>query len=232
MNRAVIGGSSARSSLHGMLTATTLLTSAALAALPPALPPAHDFARHVDNPWFPLTPGTVLTYRGESDGTPATDVFRVTRRTRRILGIAATVIDDRVYLRGRLAERTHDWYAQDRAGNVWYLGEDTATLKPNGQVDSTDGTWRVGVHGARAGIFMPAHPRLGTGGWQEFWPRHAEDHYRVIRVSSRTVLTRETTPLEPGVIDHKLYRRGVGTVREETVRGGNERFVLVAAHRP
>jgi hypothetical protein len=208
-----------------------LLATAAL-ALPPALPPAHDFARTIDNPWFPLRPGTVLTYRGEDEGAPATDVLRVTHRTRRIHGIRATVIHDRVRVRGRLAERTTDWYAQDKAGNVWYLGEQTATLKADGTVDSREGTWRVGVRGARAGIFMPAHPRVGDRGWQEYDKGNAQDRYRVIRRHGRTLVTRETTPLEPGVVDHKVYRRGVGTVREETVQGGNERYRLVRIRRP
>src|SRR5689334_20638862 len=206
-----------------------LLATAAL-ALPPPLPPARDFARTIDNPWFPLRPGTVLTYRGEDEGVPATDVLRVTHRTRPILGIRATVIDDRVYKRGVLAERTTDWYAQDRPGNVWYLGERTATLRPDGRVQSTEGTWRVGVHGARAGIFMPANPRVGAGGIQEHYPGHAEDRYRILSLrvavrtpgasSARAMLVQERTRLEPGVLDHKVYVRGIGTVREETVRGG------------
>lgn len=216
--------------------------SAGAPALPPELPPARDFARVVDNPWFPLRPGTMLISKGEDEGVPATDVFRVTHRTRRILGIRATVIDDRVYKRGRLAERTHDWYAQDGAGNVWYLGEKTATLKRNGQVESTEGSWRAGVHGARAGIFMPAHPSAGDGGWQEYYRGHAQDRYRILRLgttvrtpavsSHRAMLVRETTPLEPGVVDHKLYVRGIGTVREATVKGGNERYELVSVRRP
>ena len=198
---------------------------------PPPLPPAHAFVRVVDNPWFPLTPGVVLVYSGEDEGTPARDVFRVTRRTRRILGVRATIVDDRVYKRGRLAERTHDYYAQDRAGNVWYLGEDTATLRRDGRVASREGTWRAGRHGARAGIFMPAHPRRGDHGWQEYWVGHAQDRYRVLRRHGRTLLVRETSPLEPGVVDHKRYRRGIGTVDERTVSGGDERYRLVARRR-
>lgn len=211
-------------------------------ALPPLLPPGSDFVRTIDNPWFPLKPGTVLTSRGEDEGTPATDILRVTERTKRILGIRATVIDDRVYENGRLSERTHDYYAQDKRGNVWYLGENTATLKPNGQVESTEGTWRAGVHGGRAGIFMPAHPHVGDGGWQEYLKGHAEDRYRILNFhttvhtpavsSSHAMLIRETTPLEPGVVDHKVYVRGIGTVREETVKGGNERYQLVSIRRP
>jgi hypothetical protein len=196
----------------------------------------------VDNPWIPLRPGTVTTSKGEDDGDPATDVFRVTHRTRTILGIRATVIDDRVYVRGRLEERTTDWYAQDRAGNVWYLGEKTATLEPDGRVQSTEGTWRAGVDGARAGLFMPAHPRVGEVHEQEYYRGHAEDRFKILRfgvtvrtpaVSSRhAMLVRETTPLEPGVVDHKIYVRGFGTVREQTVKGGNERYRLVSVRRP
>jgi hypothetical protein len=222
-----------------------LLTFAAAAsspALPPPLPAGSEFVRTVDNPWFPLKPGTVLVYKGEDEGIPARDVFRVTHETKSIEGVRATVVDDRVYKKGRLAERTHDYYAQDRAGNVWYLGEDTATLKPNGQVESREGTFRAGRDGARAGIFMPAHPRRGSGGWQEYYVGHAQDRFvvRSLRVrvrtpaahSDRAMLTRETTPLEPAVVDHKVYVRGIGTVREQTVKGGNERYQLVAVRRP
>lgn len=207
-------------------------------APPPPLPPARDFVRIIDNPWFPLKPGTVLTYKGEDEGTPARDVLRVTHRVKRIQGIRATVIDDRVYKRGQLAERTHDYYAQDRRGDVWYLGEDTATLKPNGQVQSRAGTFRAGRDGARAGIFMPAQARPGDGGWQEDYVGHAQDRYRILNkhtrvhtpavTSRRAMLIQETTPLEPGVVDHKIYVRGIGTVREETVKGGNERYQLIS----
>ncbi|HEX8157898.1 MAG TPA: hypothetical protein VF526_10980 [Solirubrobacteraceae bacterium] len=206
------------------------------------LPSPASFVSHVDNPWFPLTPGTVYVYRGSRDGLPARDVLTVTHKTRTIQGIRATVIDDRLYLRGRLRERTTDWYAQDKAGTVWYLGEKTATLGVDGRVKSTDGTWEAGVDGAQAGIYMPAHPRVGETGEQEFYKGHAEDHFKVLgrsaqihtpAASSRdALLTQETTPLEPGVVDHKVYVRGIGTVREEAVKGGKERLVLISVRRP
>ena len=227
-----------------MLTTASLLATAALAgqpAPPPPLPPARDFVRTIDNPWFPLKPGTVLTYKGEDEGTPARDVLRVTHRTKRIQGIRATVIDDRVYEKGRLVERTHDYYAQDGSGNVWYLGEDTATLKPNGQVESREGSFRAGRDGAQAGIFMPADPTAGESGWQEYYVGHAQDRYTILGLhikvrtpavrSRRAMLVRETTPLEPDVVDHKVYVRGIGTVRERTVKGGNERYELVSVRR-
>jgi hypothetical protein len=199
------------------------------------------FTARVTNPWFPLRPGTVWMYTGVKDGKPSRDVVTVTRRTVRVAGVPCIVVDDRLFLRGRLEERTSDWYAQDRAGNVWYFGEATAELDGAGRVATREGSWRAGVDGARPGIFMPARPTRGLSGRQEIYPGHADDRYRVVSlraavrtpyVSSRAaLLTEEWTPLEPGVLDHKLYVRGIGTVLEVTVRGGDERNTLVSVRR-
>src|ERR671929_62159 len=96
--------------------------------------------------------------------------------------------------------------------------------------------------GARGGIFMPAHPKVGQSGRPEFYKGHAQDHFQVVSlhatvkapyVSSRNaLLTEEWTPLEPGVLDHKYYVRGIGTVLEQTVKGGDERNALVSVRRP
>src|SRR5436190_802588 len=117
----------------------------------PRLPRPADFTGRIDNPWFPLRPGTVFEYHGVKDGKRARDVLTVTHQHRSILGVRATVIRDRLYLNGRVAERTIDWYAQDKRGNVWYLGESTATLDRRGRVLSTEGSRLAGAHGARAG---------------------------------------------------------------------------------
>ena len=184
------------------------------------------FVARVDNPWFPLTPGATLRYTGETDGVPGVDVFAVTHDTKRILGVTATVVHDRVILRGRLAEETLDYYAQDARGNVWYLGEDTKELDRHGQVKSRSGTWRAGVDGARAGIFMPAHPRVGQSFRQEYYKGEADDHFRVVRIDGDRLITNEWTPLEPGVLDAKFYKRGIGTILEVTLKGGDERWAL------
>ena len=215
------------------------LAPVAVASTPPR--PA-DFVAHVDNPWFPLTPGTVYVYRGIKDGKPSRDVVTVTHATRAIEGVRATSVHDDLYVEGRLAERTTDWYAQDRAGNVWYFGEDTAELDAKGRVTSREGSWLAGVHGARPGIYMPARPVVGRRGRQEYLKGHAEDHFRVVSLdasvsapalsSRHALLTEEWTPLEPGVLDHKLYVRGIGTVLEHTVKGGSERNALVSVRRP
>jgi hypothetical protein len=138
-----------------------------------------DFVDRVDNPWFPLEPGTTYVYRGVKDGKAARDVFAVTGRTKPILGVRCAVVTDRLYLGGRLAERTTDWYAQDRKGSVWYFGEATAELDRRGKVISTEGTWQAGVHGAQPGIYMPARPTVGQSFRQEYYKGHAEDHFRI-----------------------------------------------------
>ncbi len=105
---------------------------------------------------------------------------------------------------------------------------------------STEGSWQAGRDGARAGIYMPAHPRVGQTGRQEYYRGQAEDHFRVLSLhasvrvpyvaSHAALLTVEWTPLEPSVRDHKLYVRRIGTVREQTVRGGDERLELLEVH--
>ncbi|HET6175251.1 MAG TPA: hypothetical protein VFD90_21785 [Gaiellales bacterium] len=234
-----------------ILTATTIALAVALTATgsavaahsspslegaPPTRPPATDFTARVDNPWYPLRPGTRYLYRGTKDGQPSRDVLAVTHETRVIDGVTCVVVRDRLYLRGRLGERTTDYYTQDSRGNVWYFGEDTAELDRNGHVRSTSGTWMAGLDGAQPGIYMPAHPRIGQSGRQEYYKGQAEDHFKVIGLfhtvtrprTTNTLLTKEWTPLEPGIIDHKLYVRGIGTVLEQTEQGGSERAELIS----
>ena len=196
------------------------------------------YSPHVTNQWFPLTPGTELVYTGTKDGKPTRDVVRVTRQTITIAGARCVVVRDLLYEAGKLEERTSDYYTQDRAGNVWYFGEDTAELDASGKVTSREGTWRAGRDGAKAGIYMPAHPRVGQTGRQEYYRGQAEDHFRVISlsatvrvpfVSSRAALvTHEWTPLEPGTLDQKVYVRGIGTVKEVSLKGPVERNLLVS----
>jgi hypothetical protein len=202
------------------------------------MPPPSEFTARVDNMWFPLRPGTTYVYRGIKDGRASRELLTVTHMTTRIAGVLCVVVHDRLSVGGRLAERTSDWYSQDTEGNVWYFGEATAELDRQGHVTSTEGSWRAGRNGARPGIYMPARPRLGQSGRQEFYRGHAEDHFEVLSLhaavrvpyvsSRRALLAKEWTPLEPGVLDHKYYVRGIGTVLEQTVKGGSERNALVA----
>jgi hypothetical protein len=209
-----------------------ILSAAVLALAGPAPSASPTFSAHVTNPWFPLTPGSRYVYSGIKDGQPSREVLTVTKRTTTIAGTPCAVVEDRLFVRGRLAERTTDWYTQDAQGSVWYYGEQTATLDRKGHVTGTSGTWRAGVAGAQPGIYMPAHPRVGQTGRQEYLKGEAEDHFKVLSLlGTNAVLTQEWTPLEPGVIDHKLYVRGIGVVLEQAQRGGNERNELISFSR-
>jgi len=211
-------------------------------ALPPvpSLPAPSAFVRAVDNPYFPLRPGTTLRYEGMADGERATDTVTVTRRRQTILGIKTVVVLDLATEGGKPSEKTYDCYAQDKRRNVWYLGEDSFDRK-NGKWVRNDGSWQAGVHGAKAGIIMEGKPRTGDTYRQEYYKGHAEDVGRVLRTDvgvsvpygsfRRAIQTRDWSPLEPGVVEHKYYARGIGEVRSLLVKGGAERMVLVAVKR-
>jgi hypothetical protein len=194
-----------------------------------------DFVSRITNPYLPYRPGSVWVYAGVRDGQTQRDVVTVTHRTRRILGVACTVVIDVATHGSTVLERTEDWFAQDRQGNVWYFGEATASYE-GGQVD-TSGSWQAGVGGARAGIVMTAHPSVGDAHRQEYWRGQAEDQYWLVDLaqrvhtpaldSSHALLTLEWTRLEPGVIDRKYYVRGVGLVKEQSAQGPLEVAALV-----
>jgi hypothetical protein len=170
-------------------------------------------------------------------GRQALNLVTATRRTRLVGGVRTRVVQDRGYLNNVLEERTSDYYAQDRCGNVWYFGEDTATLDRHGKVVDTEGTWHAGVDGAQPGVFMQAHPQLGRRFRQEWYQGHAEDVFKVIDRSAAVTVpygsfrhalrTAETTALEPAVVDNKYYVKGIGEVAEPAVRGPREEFKLV-----
>jgi hypothetical protein len=221
----------------GLVLALAAGTSASARDAATAPDPAR-FTTKIDNEWFPLVQRTTYVYTGVEGGAKARDVVTVSRATTVIARVRCRVVHDRLYRRGRLAERTTDWYAQDFSGNVWYFGEATAELDRKGHVTSTEGTWTAGVDGAKPGIVMLAHPVVGRSYRQEFYKGQAEDYARLIAVlrsplsgGAQTVLTEEWTPLEPNVIDHKLYARGIGNVVERTVKGGNDTLELTSITR-
>jgi hypothetical protein len=208
-----------------------------------ATPDPHNFTSPKANPYFPLTPGLVLHYRGTDDGEHEHEKLTVTYRRKTIQGVHTRVVRDLLWRAdGSLAEATDDWYAADNAGNVWYFGEDTATYKPDGQVESREGSWQAGVHGATAGLIMPAGPKATDAYRQELWTGHAEDqawivqngaHFRVNGHRYRHVVrSYEWSRLEKANVSVKFYAPGVGIIRERDVAGGSEIFDLVKVTRP
>jgi hypothetical protein len=203
----------------------------------PTLPRAHDFVPRVSNPYLPLRPGTRWVYVGHGAEKGERNIVTVLHRTRVIEGIASTVVHDVVREGGELVEDTYDWYAQDRLGNVWYLGERTKELE-NGHVVSREGSWEAGVGDAQAGIAMPAGAEGHHRYRQEFDLGNAEDEGEVVlqggqvRVPfghvDRVRVTEDTTALEPAVAELKFYARGIGPVMEVGVSPGFSRSVLVS----
>ena len=217
-------------------THTAAMQAAGAKGYNPHIDPA-NFVKKIDNPLFPLKPGTKYELRSETADGVGHETLTVTHDTQEIAGVTTTVIKDISTLDGKLEEKTTDWYAQDKQGNVWYFGEDTATYKKNGKVDSTAGTWKTGVDGAKPGIIMNANPRVTDSYRQEYLKGEAEDMYWVIAKNQtikvpqgtyhNAVLTMEWTPLEPKVASEKYYVPGIGIVAERNLSGGLENIELL-----
>src|SRR5882724_5896204 len=206
----------------------------------PVLDPA-NFVTTIDNPYFPLPIGRTLVYQGVKDGQSQIDTVTVTARTKVILGITATEVSDVSTHDGALLEKTFDWYAQDKQGNVWYLGEDTTAFLPHGKTDTT-GSWLAGVRGAEPGIIMEANPQIPDAYRQEFLAGVAEDTAWVVERGGtvtapygklrNTLKTLEATRIEPGSYDLKVYAPGIGIVLEQSLSGAPELASLVSVTGP
>ena len=201
----------------------------------PVIDPA-NFVTTIDNPYFPLTPGTTFVYEGQtSDGFEHVE-FAVTHDTKVILGVTCVEIHDSRFIDGVLLEDTRDWFAQDKAGNVWYFGENT-TLVDGGLPVNLGGTWTAGVDGAQPGFVMKAQPPVGDFYRQEFSLRNAEDLAEVKSLNVSVTVpygtfqhcrkTLESSPLAPGDLENKFYAAGVGNLLTIDLATG-ERSELVA----
>ncbi len=195
-----------------------------------------DFSTVIDNPFYPLIPGTAFVYEGTEGDQKTRDEVTVTNDTKEVLGVTCVAVLDRVYTEGQLTEETYDWYAQDSSGNVWYFGEASTSLEEGTPV-STEGSWEAGVDGAQPGIIMPADPQVGDTYRQEYYPGVAEDMAEVIATTGSItvpygafdsiIVTREWTALEPDTEEQKTYARGFGDVHEVTTKGDHEEQSLV-----
>jgi hypothetical protein len=226
--------------LSAVLAASVLAVSVGAkthaAAGRPGVDPA-DFTAPVENPYFPLEPGTVSIYRGTEDTDRLRERLAITDQTKVIQGVTTTVVHDVLHKNGLLAEKTVDWYAADNDGNVWYFGEATAVYDEQGNVTSTEGSWQAGVHGAVAGTIMPAHPKPTDAYRQELLRGHAEDQAWITQNRAKVevaygaldhvVRSFEWTRLESDVVSQKFYAPGLGIVREQDVASGTELLELV-----
>jgi hypothetical protein len=205
----------------------------------PKIVPA-DFTATITNRHWPLKPGTTWVFTGTKDGAPEQVDVTVTRQSKTVLGVRCVVVSDIVTSNHTLTEKTTDWYAQDRNGNLWYFGEDTKEYK-NGVVTSTQGTWEAGVDNAKAGIVVQGKPRPGGFYRQEYRPGLAEDKARVLTTSAaarvpagsyaNVLLTKDIDPLNPDKVEHKWYAPGVGPVHVLRIGSAHhEEIELVSMH--
>jgi hypothetical protein len=201
-----------------------------------------DFTTEIDNPYWPMTPGSRWVYsETDSEGTEQRVVVTVTDRTKQIAnGVEARVVRDVVSEDGQPVEITDDWYAQDSDGNIWYMGEDTAEYE-NGKLVTRAGSFEAGVDGAQPGIIMPAQPQEGQTFRQEYYEGEAEDEGEIVLLGQQAevpaghftdvVMTKDTNPLEPKVLEFKFYAPDVGPVLAVSVSGGSDREELLS-YRP
>jgi hypothetical protein len=184
----------------------------------------------VNNPYFPQIPGTQFVYEGSSIGDEGERiehrvVYTVTSLTKEIAGVRAVVGWDRDFEEGALVEKELIFFAQDRDGNVWHLGQ-YAELYDGEQFEGA-APWLVGyVDGAMAGIAMPADHRVGDPEYSQGYappPYFWDDYGRVFKTGQRTcvpagcyedvLVTEEFEPLKPGAFQLKFYAPDVGYVR-------------------
>ena len=222
--------------------ATTHLVSSSTAAPTTTMPGEYapvidssNFVSGVTNPYYSLKPGTTHVYLGVEDGEAIHVEDYVTNITRTILGVKTTQVRNRDIIKGKIAEETTDWYAQDKDGNVWYFGEDVKEFQ-NGVVTSTRGSWEAGVNGAKPGILIEGDPKIGDTFRQEYYKGEAEDMAQVAGIGlnattklgnySNVILVKEWSQFEPGKFFWKYYAKGAGRILEIVNGTGTGRIEL------
>ena len=198
---AACGGGGTRSAGD---TAAATTVGAAASPLPQGSEPVEldpaEFTTEIDNPYFPMVPGSRRVFREtDAEGAVRRVVVTVTNTTKTIIGIETRVVHDIVTEDGQVTEDTYDWYAQDVEGNLWYLGEDTKEYE-NGKLKTTEGSWEAGVDGAQPGMIVPAAPEARMAYREEYYAGQAEDSAEILSLNatppSRTA--RSTTPSKRG----------------------------------
>ena len=202
----------------------------------PVIIPA-NFSNEVTNTYFPLSPGKTFNYSSvTTEGTETVAVTVLTNK-RSVAGVSCTVVRDVVKLNGVMVEDTHDWYAQDVDGNVWYFGEDVSNYEDGVLVDK-EGSFEAGIDGAKPGIIMMNDPVMEMPYRQEYHFNVAEDWGKVVAKGltvttsygtfTDCIKTADWNALEPDApLEYKYYAPGIGMVKEE-VAGTSEVLELIS----
>jgi hypothetical protein len=192
-----------------------------------------NFSDKITNLYFPLNDGTIYSYQSQTEDGLETIIVTVLSETKIVAGVNCTTVRDVVSIDGKVIEDTYDWYAQDNDGNVWYMGEDVSNYEGGVFVDK-DGSFEVGIDGAKPGIIMMDKPVLEMPYRQEYYFNEAEDWGKVIAKNvtvtttfgtfSNCIKTADWNALEPDApVEYKYYAPDIGMVKEETE--GTSEFV-------
>jgi hypothetical protein len=176
------------------------------------------------NPYFVLEPGYRLTLEHGDERL----LITVLGETKIVDGVETRVVEERESKKDALVEVSHNYYAiSKRTNSVYYFGEDTDIYK-DGKVVKHEGSWLAGVNGARFGLMMPGTPLVGGRYYEEIAPGVAMDRGQVVSLNgamqvpagrfTNVLRVEETTPLERGEREFKLYAPGVGLLQDEDLR--------------
>jgi hypothetical protein len=186
----------------------------------------------ITNPYFPFDVGRVYIYESQTGEDMERTEVAFTDVEKTVMGIPCVVIRDRVYLNGQLIEDTHDWFAQDNEGNVWYMGEDVQNYNLDGTYRDSAGAWEAGIDDAKPGFMMLANPQAGMTYRQEYYFNHAEDEAQVEEVGltistplgtyENCIRTKEWTDLEPDVLEYKFYAPHIGVIKTLNITDNEE----------
>jgi hypothetical protein len=176
------------------------------------------------NDLFILEPGYQQIFEGHEGKDPVRLEITVLNETKIVGGVETRVIEERETRKGELIEVSRNFFAIcNPTSEVFYFGENV-DMYEGGKVVNHEGSWMAETGGAKPGLFMPARPLLGARFYQEIAPRVAMDRVEIASDAEslktpagefrNCVKTKETTPLEPGVTEYKLYARGVGLVQD------------------
>jgi hypothetical protein len=200
----------------------------------PAIDPA-NFVKGVNNPYYPLKPGRTLTYTGKKEKVTVSKQITISKKTKVVMGVTCIAVVDSEWVAGKLAQKTVEWYAQDKEGNVWYFGAD-AKQYTSGKLTGSAGSWQAGVNGAQPGIIMLANPTRGDTYRQNYLKGSIEDMSYVVSLDGALkvpyhaykdlLITLQWSNLTPGIIENRYYAKGVGLVYSELVQGGTGELKL------
>jgi hypothetical protein len=150
-----------------------------------------------------------------------------------IAGVKVTVVEVSDFEDGELVEKTRDYYAQHSSGAVYYMGERVDDYEGQ-KIVGHGGQWMAGEKGAKAGVYMPAAPKVGDVFEQERAPGVAEDRSKVVATGLTITVPAgtfkdciETEDFDPigKTTQRKIYCPGVGLLREAYAEGGSVELV-------